>query len=51
MLNKNTQGVKKDEAKKNQRLKVLISTKAKKSVQIKALAGIKLRPRNVGNHY
>ena len=32
MLNKNTWGVKKYEAKKNQRLKSLISNKAKKSV-------------------
>ena len=32
MLNKNTWGVKKCEAKKNQRLKTLISNKAKKSV-------------------
>ena len=32
MLNKNTLGVKKYEAKKNQRLKTLISNKAKKSV-------------------
>ena len=32
MLNKNTWGVKKCEAKKNQQLKALISNKAKKSV-------------------
>ena len=32
MLNQNTLGVKKSEAKKNQRLKALISNKAKKSV-------------------
>ena len=32
MLNKNNWGVKKSEAKKNQRLKALISNKAKKSV-------------------
>ena len=32
MLNKNTWGVKKCEAKKNQRLKALISNKAKRSV-------------------
>ena len=32
MLNKNTWDVKKSEAKKNQRLKALISNKAKKSV-------------------
>ena len=32
MLNKNTWGVKKSEAKKNKRLKPLISNKAKKSV-------------------
>ena len=32
MLSKNTWGVKKCEAKKNQRLKALISNKAKKSV-------------------
>ena len=32
MLNQNTWGVKKSEAKKNQQLKALISNKAKKSV-------------------
>ena len=32
MLNKNTWGVKKSKAKKNQRLKALIPNKAKKSV-------------------
>ena len=32
MLNKNTLGVKKSEAKKSQRLKALISNEAKKSV-------------------
>ena len=37
MLNKNTWGVKKCKAKKNQRLKALTSTEAKKSVQLKAV--------------